>query len=425
MKSGRMGRTLVTCLVICGWLAITSVGLAASHETLLHKFTGTPDGGIPVAGVVFDSAGNLYGTTATGGAYGYGSVFELQPGPGGTWSETVLHSFAPNSADGIQPRAGLVVDGFGTLYGTTQFGGDYNEGTVFQISPDRDGVWNETILHSFDGTHGGRPTAGLILDDAGNLYGTTYGSPYWCGTVFRLAPSPDGAWTHTILHNFGRIKNAPGDGCQPSAGLVRDRAGNLYGTTSTGGANIYFGTIFRLKERNKGKWKETVLHSFTSSNGDGAYPYDSLALDNSANLYGTTFAGGIPNCFAGCGIAFKLAPSAGQWKEKTLYSFTGGSDGAEPYAGLIRDAAGDWYGATNFGGSSCSSGCGVVFKLTRRDKGKWTETVLHRFSGGDGDVPNGNLVSDFSGNLFGTTLNGGEVNSNCPAGCGVVFELTP
>lgn len=408
---------------------LTSVPIvrAGSQEQMLYTFTGGGDGAVSWANLVSDPAGNLYGTTIAGGAYGYGTVFQLAPSGGGTWTETVLHSFNPNGLDGVEPEAGLVRDAAGNLYGTTYFGGAYTAGTVFEVAPQPDGTWSETVLYSFNNVNEGRPAAGLTLDQAGNLYGTSSGVPYWCGTVFELTPQAGGAWKETVLHNFGRIKAAPNAGCQPTAALVFDSVGNLYGTTSTGGASIYFGTVFRLGRGATGQWTLAVLHSFSGSNGDGEYPYAGVAMDSTGRLYGTSFAGGNSPCFSGCGIVFKLAPAAsGQWKETILHSFTGGGDGGEPYAGVTFDAVGNLYGATTFGGNPvCSSGCGVVFELTPNAKGRWIETVLHSFDDNDGRAPDGSLILDSAGTLFGTTLNGGEIDSSCPSGCGLVFALTP
>jgi len=395
---------------------------AASQYQVLYSLSGGNDGSIPWDSLVVDEAGNLYGTTIAGGAYGYGTVFKLASGPNGTWIESVLHSFNPQAPDGNQPEAGLVFDRAGNLYGTTYMGGTHFSGTVFKLTPNKDGSWTETILHSFTGgKDGGNPAGNLIFDAVGNLYGTTFGAPSHCGVVFQLTPGIDGKWTETVLHDFGPIKNGPNGGCQPSAGLVFDSAGNLYGTTSTGGAHIYFGTAFKLTPHTNGQWTETVLHSFSSQSGDGAYPYDNVVLDTAGNVYGQTFGGGNGSCFFGCGIVFKLAPGMnGKWTETILHSFTGGTDGGDPYAGLTFDSAGKLYGTTNFGGSPlCSSGCGVVFTLTQGNSGKWTETVLQSFSGYDGDVPYGSVIFDASGNLYGTTLNGGT------AGYGEVFKIAP
>ena len=275
-----------------------------------------------------------------------------------------------------------------------------------------------TVLHAFTGlSDGGFPSASLVRDTAGNLYGTTdTRGTYGNGVVFRLGTSG----RETVLHSFTGGK----DGADPEAGLVRDVAGNLYGTTRTGGAYGY-GVVFKLDTTGK----ETVLHSFTGG-ADGANPNfgdPGLLRDVAGNLYGTTGAGGDLACrfvsaalaslgFPGCGVVFKLDTTG---KETVLHRFTGGADGADPATGLVRDTAGNLYGNTFGGGDlACGggSGCGVVFKLDTTGK----ETVLHKFTGGkDGANPAGRLVRDSAGSLYGTTQSGGAFHN------GVVFKLTP
>ena len=273
-------------------------------EKVLHNFNhnGT-DGYWPIASPILDAAGNLYGTTFQGGAYDLGTVFELTP-TGGGWTETVLHTFS-GYTDGGSPWAGLVFDTAGNLYGTTPYGGDYYAGTVFELTPTAGGGWTKQVLHSFspDCTDGYEPYAGLIFDTAGNLYGTTSaGGTYSCngsqgGTVFELTPTEGGGWTETVLHSF----NSNGtDGIIPYASLVFDTAGNLYGTTVSGGTYNY-GTVFKLSP-GEGGWTETVLHTFNGT--DGAAPYAGLIRDAAGNLYGTTFLGGA----YGGGTVFELTP---------------------------------------------------------------------------------------------------------------------
>jgi uncharacterized repeat protein (TIGR03803 family) len=253
-------------------------------ETVLHRFTGTGvDGFGPSGGVIRDSSGNLYGTTGSGGAYGLGTVYKVDP----AGNETTLYSFTGGS-DGGAPFAGLVLDSKGNLYGTAQFGGAAFAGVVFQVDPSG----TETVLYSFaGGTDGGSPSAGLILDSAGNLYGTTFsGGANGLGTVFEVTPS--GA--ETVLHSFA----GGADGLNPQyASLVRDAAGNLYGTTPGGGAHS-IGVVFKVDPQGVG----TVLHSF--NHGDGELPNGTLALDSKGNLYGTTVYGGA----YGGGVVFKMAP---------------------------------------------------------------------------------------------------------------------
>ncbi len=415
--------------IIAATLFVTSTWAAAQERVLLN-FNGQ-DGRLPQAGLIFDAAGNLYGTTEGGGtgsncgAFGCGTVFELTPAAGGGWTETVLYSFG-GSPDGADPLAGLIFDAAGNLYGTTGAGGTYDYGTVFELTPAAGGGWTETVLHNFNYnvTDGYYPYAGLIFDAAGNLYGTTsqggtYG--YGWGTVFELTPAAGGGWTEKVLHSFPDYNGT--DGTSPYAGLIFDAAGNLYGTTSQGGTYIFRGTVFELTPAAGGGWTETVLHSF-GNGADADSPQAGLIFDAAGNLYGTTVEGGTgSNCIFGCGTVFELTPAAGGgWTEKVLYSFNAnGTDGYYPYAGLIFDAAGNLYGTTRYGGTSsgCAPyGCGTVFELTPAAGGTWTETVLHNFGNGtDGATPLAGLIFDAAGNLYGTTSSGGTY------GYGTVFEL--
>jgi uncharacterized repeat protein (TIGR03803 family) len=338
-------------------------------ETILHdfNFNGT-DGVNPSGTLIFDAAGNLYGTTQGGGTgacnSGFnscGTVFELMPKAGGGWTETILHSFGSNSRDGYFPSAGLIFDGAGNLYGTTLTGGAYGFGTVFELTP-KGGGWAEKLLHSFDGRDGASPLASLIFDAAGNLYGTTRlgGGNRQAGTVFELMPKAGGGWTGKVLHHFNAA-----DGNEPFGSLVLDAAGNLYGTTEVGGAN-HHGTVFEVTPTAGGIWTETILHSFNNNGTDGYEPLGGLIFDAKGNLYGTTFIGGTGACArTGCGTVFELTPAAGGgWTETVLYSFPNYIDGYWPASGLIFDAAGNLYGTTVNGGTAGGCVCGMVFELT-------------------------------------------------------------
>jgi uncharacterized repeat protein (TIGR03803 family) len=362
-------------------------------ETVLYNFcsqSNCTDGAYPYAGLILDAAGNLYGTTYEGGAVdcnngpyapGCGTVFELSPTAGGGWTETVLYSFCSQSgcADGSYPYASLIFDAAGNLYGTTSNGGtNYcngpygsNCGTVFKLSPTVGGGWTETVLHNFidDGTDGWGSQAGLILDAAGNLYGTTtYGGnngngcgEYGCGTVFEVSPTVGGGWTETVLYAFPNYAGT--DGYMPFASLIMDADGNLYGTTVAGGS--YYedqgggGTAFELSPTGDGGWTETKLYSF--GNGlDAVGPYAGLIFDAAGNLYGTA-------CCAGTnynGGVFELSPTVGGWTETVLYNFcseNGCIDGGTPLGSLIFDAAGNLYGTTQDGGTYTY---GTAFELT-------------------------------------------------------------
>jgi len=412
--------------VTCGFLA-AAPAFAASKEKVLYSFkaNGT-DGTAPVANLIFDAAGNLYGTTGAGGANNEGTVFELKHG---TWEETVLHSFT-GEPDGWGPSAGLIFDAAGNLYGTTAGGGagacNGGCGIVFELSPGVGGGWTETVLYSFcsdrECADGDSPRAGLIFDPAGNLYGTTFGAGGIDsgGTVFELTPGVGGTWTETVLYSFDRSAR---DGTDPSAGLIFDTAGNLYGTTSLFGHKpcCDAGTAFELTP-GAGGWSETLLYSFRLDDyNSGDEPYAGLIFDASGNLYGTTYMGGAyrkPCGGAGCGTVFQLTPRAGGgWKQTELHSFGKDKDGEAPQAGVVRDSAGNLYGTTLDGGAY---GYGTVFKLTPETNGKWTEKVLHSFGKDkDGASPYAGLIFDADGNLYGTTSQGGTDNS------GTVFEITP
>jgi uncharacterized repeat protein (TIGR03803 family) len=396
------------------------------------------DGAIPVADLVADDHGALYGTTVYGGKSGDGTVFKLTPPSEGqtAWKETVLYSFCSllNCSDGDGRLAGLIADREGAFYGTTSGGGN-GVGIVFKLTPPAKGQtnWTETVLHSFKqtipGSDGVNPRGNLIADKEGALYGTTVvggsGCPekFGCGTVFKLTPpaKDQTVWKETVLYSFCSLSNCS-DGTAPFAGVMLDDQGALYGTTQLGGIDNA-GTVFKLTPPSKGQtaWKETVLYSFTGGS-DGANPRGNLIADMEGTLYGTTFAGGGKSS----GTVFKLTPPAkGQtvWKETVLYSFCALSscvDGNGPLAGLIADREGALYGTT-VGGGPGSYGGGTVFKLTPPSKGQtaWKETVLYSFTGGsDGAAPQAGLIADKHGALYTTTFEGGS------GSFGTVLKLT-
>jgi uncharacterized repeat protein (TIGR03803 family) len=394
-------------------MAILAVGMsfisgahAASSEKVLYAFKGGNDGQSPMANLVFDKAGNIYGTTRYGGANDEGTVFELTPKTGGKWTQSTIHTFGTGK-DGIEPQGALLIDAAGSLYGTAAGGGTKGAGVVYKLDPIAGGKWKETVLHNFSGRlDGGHPFGNLIFDGGGNLYGTTSeGGSHEYGAVFELTPGTNGKWTNKTLHSFNDNGH---DGYGPLAGLVFDATGNLYGTTYQGGSKRY-GIVFQLVLGSNGTWTEHIIHNFNPANGhDGAYSDAALAVDLQGHLYGTTNSGGKSEFY---GVAFELTPETGS----ILHSFSGGDDGSEPDAGLILDAAGNLYGTTSVGSKN-----GVVFELTPGTGGKWTETVLHRFSStSDGSEPYAGVVFDTSGLLYGTTKIGGA------NGMGVVFQIQP
>jgi len=357
----------------------------AQSFTVLYAFTGGVDGAYPIAGLAQDKGGNLYGTAYAGGASGYGTVFKLNK----TGKQSVLHSFTGGKDGGI-PWANLVRDPAGNLYSTSSGGGTGGNGVVFKL----DTTGKETVLHSFSGGRdGAAPRAGLILGPNGSLYGTALaGGASGAGVVFKFAKNGK----ERVLHSF----TEPPDGAYPQAVLLTDSAGNFYGTTVTGGT-AGAGTVFKLDKTGK----ESVLYNFTGG-ADGEFPAAGLIMDAVGNLYSTTSQGGA----LGYGAVFKLDTTG---SETVLYSFTGGADGAYPYAGLVMDATGNFYGITIQGGTS---GFGALFKLDTSG----VETVLHNFTGGaDGGFPYAGLIMDAVGNLYGDAQTGGT------SGFGTVFELTP
>jgi len=276
------------------------------NETVLYSFKGTTDGSAPEAGVIFDQAGNLYGAAGgTAAAFGAGVVFELTPSNGG-WTQSVLHTFGLGLTDGEFPN-GLILDGAGNLYGTTQGGGDYGYGTVYELT--RSGsAWTEHPLYSFqNGNDGGGSVAGLIFDNSGNLCGASgYGGLNGGGTVFQLAPS-GGGWTFNLLYSLSGTGCGPMQiPCGPWESLVMDAAGNLYGTTAGNPGAGDYGTVFKLTRGASG-WTYTTLYVF-SGGSDGFEPRSRLVFDAQGNIYGTTTRGGAGLCNQGCGVVWEITP---------------------------------------------------------------------------------------------------------------------
>jgi len=373
-----------------------SAAQSLDQEIVLHSFGSMPNGANPYSGLFRGADGDLYGTAFGGGASGAGVVYRVNA----SGKETALYSFT-GGADGYWP-IGVIRDGAGNLYGTTLLGGSGAEfngaGVVFMV----DKAGRETALYTFTGgADGGYPFAGVVRDGAGNLYGTTSGggNASGAGVVFKLAPpaQPGGVWTETVLYTF----TGGADGAYPNA-VIRDGAGNLYGTTAGGGSASGAGVVFELNTAGQ----EKVLYTFTGGT-DGGDPNAGVIRDASGNLYGTTEGGGA----SGAGVVF-MVDVAGQ--EKLLYTFTGGADGGSPYAGVIRDALGNLYGTTYGGGVS---GQGVVFKLDTAAQ----ETVLYAFTGGvDGGSIQAGVIGDAAGNLYGTSFFGGPGGD---LGYGVVFKV--
>ena len=388
-----LGRLLLVALAM---LVLTASASAEWNEKVLYSFQGGSDGATPAGGVVFDSQGNLYGATSGGGSgscagfFQCGTVYQLSPPAqkGGPWTQTVIHNFQGNkSGDGTSPGGGLVIDKAGNLYGTTGYGG----------------------------------TGGCVL----------LGSKEGCGTVYELSPPKvkGGAWTEKVLYSFKGGK----DGYVPDGDLVFDIAGNLYGATLFGGGKgtscnslyQYCGTVFELSppQQKGGKWTEKVLHGFKGGT-DGANPNGGLVFDNKGVIFGTTYSGGNQTCkgdgYLGCGTAFRLIPpikKGGAWTETALHRFAADNDGAGPLAGLVLDSENNAYGTTNGGGTA-----GVAFKLAPpqdRDR-PWKETIIHDFGSirHDAELPGGGLIADAKGDLYGAAPGGAHVR-------GAVYRLKP
>jgi uncharacterized repeat protein (TIGR03803 family) len=428
-------RLLVFCAAFC---PLCATAFASGPEQVLYRFPYT-SGADPIAGLVADAAGNLYGTDFR---YGdeeceCGAVFELSPPvtSGGAWTGTVIHLFT--GEDGAYPAGTLILDSAGNVYGTTMEGGSTNKGIVFEFSPPSapGGAWAETVIWTFDPVGGvarGLHAWGkLVVDALGNLYGTTneggnIAGCRDCGLIFELVkPSESGgSWKERVLYQFGAVAN---DGARPAPNLLL-RGGILYGTTEEGGASGN-GTVFQLT-RQSGFWVETILHSFDGT--DGMDPHGGLIADPQGNLYGTTLYGataGASNCSEGCGAVYELSPpevSGDPWQETTLYQFQGPGDGANPNAALLRDETGSLWGTAMSGGLKVGPYAeygGTMFKLSPpvTSGGSWIFAIAHQFGikSTDGTVPSGELILR-DGAFYGTNDYSGPIGYD-----GTVFSYTP
>jgi uncharacterized repeat protein (TIGR03803 family) len=393
---------------------------------VLYSFTGGSDGGTPLSDLTLDSAGNLYGTTSAGGTGsacqgGCGTVFELKHSANG-WKEQVLYSFK-GGTDGASPQAGVIFDSAGNLYGTTNF-------TVFKLAPNSKGGWRESVIYGFScQSDGCLPQTDLVFDTQGNLFGTAQRGgiqaskcdaldEVGCGTVFELMPQSNGSWKETTIYEFA---GAP-DGGQPSSAVVLDSLGNVYGTTGLGGtgkctfSSLFpgCGIVYKLTPSAGGKWTESVLYDFVRGGGFGIYPSGGLILDNASHLLGATVAGGN-----GLGTVFELKQTQKGWVQTVVYRFYGNPDGAAPEGKVAMNSAGTLFGMTLGGGANHG---GTVFALTPSMTNGWRESVISAFPKGSflEEIPSGQgVVLDSNGHLYGTTSAGGTINS------GSVYEVTP
>jgi uncharacterized repeat protein (TIGR03803 family) len=396
---------MVTCLS----LLIPLAAWATSSTKLIYSFAGNGDGEYTDTELVMDGAGTLYGTSVLGGTFGSGTVFQISS----AGVHTVLYSFTGGS-DGGQPYKGVTLDAHGNLYGTAVTGGsgscEGGCGVVYKLTKSGS-RWTQSVIHKFTGgTDGSGPGSPVAFDSKGNFYGTTpTGGAHGLGVVYQLKPNPTG-WSFQVIHAFtGGI-----DGNGGSAGhLLVDTAGNLFGVCTVGGANG-FGNVYEIS-RSGSAWVFNTLYSFKDQ-PDGASPYGAVVFDKSGNLFGTTYYAGANDK----GTVYKLTHNPnGTWTEGVLYSFKGGTDGASPISSLVPDSGGNFYGTTSEGGAS-ACGCGVIFKLAKGTSGKWTESVVYRFPGtpSPGFAYNG-MVSGTAANFYGATVHGGSDND------GALYELIP
>ena len=397
-----VSRVALVLATLSALLLIAARPAQAAPENVLYNFCtqlNCSDGAYPESSLTFDAAGNLYGTTSAGGL-GYGTVFELTPNGNGGWNETVLYSFT-GGADGATPaHSAVIFDSVGNLYGTAYSGGANGYGVVFELSP-AGASWTETVLYSFANTpDGANPVNSLIMDPAGNLFGRTLYGGGGNGIVFELSPS-GGGWTEQVIYAAETEAS--------NAGLTMDAAGNIFGTT--------YSTVFELSPNGNGGWNPNVIHTFCSGK-DGCDAEGTLALDQAGDLYGTTVNGGNYSY----GTVYKLGPGEQGWTEKLIHNFGNGAMGVWPFAGTVLDAAGNIYGTA----VGAWPGGGVIYELAPIvGTSNYTEHVLWTFHGWDGSSYFGNVLLDRGDVFYGTTPNGGSTFWNPPhfAGYGAVFEL--
>jgi uncharacterized repeat protein (TIGR03803 family) len=412
MTSRFVGAILFGVLIF----AATALTCAQTFQ-VIHTFHDA-DGATPLAGLTLDAAGNLYGTTVHGGNNELGVVFKLSRS-GSSWVITPLYKFTGGS-DGYNPASRVIFGPDGPLYGSAYEGGAGGWGTVFRLQPSPTrprtalNTWNETTLYAFQGgSDGAIPWFDLVFRPGGSIYGTTTEGDQGscggngCGTVYQLTGSGNN-WTRNLLYAFA----GDDDGGFPQ-GIIFDSAGNIFGTTDIGGGPANHGTVFELSPSGSG-WTENIIYRFQAGD-DGSNPLSGLIMDSAANLYGSSTCAGQN----GGGAIFELTPFNGNWTLNVLYSLTGICNSG-PRGELLMDGTGNLYGTTYTGGIFSF---GSVFKLSPGDGG-WTYTSLHDFTGGsDGAMPEGRLIFDSNGNLYGTASQGGTGCSSL--GCGVVFEITP
>src|SRR5438067_9606317 len=398
-----------------GVLVLICVGLGLpttvfGGTSVIYSFAGDEDGEYADTDLAIDKAGNLYGTTVLGGDFGGGTVFQLSPSGNG-WVHTVLYSFT-GGPDGGEPYKGVTLDAQGNLYGTAVTGGsgscEGGCGVAYKLT-NNGGAWTQEVIHPFTGgDDGSGPGARLTVDRNGNIYGMApTGGAYGAGTIYKIRRVHGGSWSFQVIHAF----TGGADGGTGSAGRMILRNGRLYGAATTGGT-YGSGVVFELTPRGVGQWHFRTIYSFRGQ-PDGSFPYGGLLFDVSGNIYGTTYYGGANNI----GAVYQLTPRTnGEWREKVLYSFQGGTDGNSPISNLFFDTARNLYWTTKEGGL----GTGTIFKLSPVGGGHWMETVVHMFQGPpDGAFSYNGMVVDPFGNFYGATVHGGDNNDGC------VYQFTP
>ena len=423
MRSSPRSATLAQVLtVVAIAIILAPVAHAGAKYKVLHAFGSGSDGAIPSGPLTLGEKGDLYGSTGAGGGlgcdgYGCGTIFQLTRQANGAWGERSLHDFADNG-DSADPKGNLVLDTAGNLYGTLN-GAGTGQGALFELSRGSSG-WNLSLFWEHE-----EFSPGLLLNKAGDLYGFFGAGEYQAGAVGVLSRGSKG-WNYALLYSFGG--HGGGNGWDPEFPLSWDAQGNLYGTTLYGG-NSYSsghmkfcpdgsgcGVAFQMTPNSDGTWTYHVLHRFANYKNDGRNPGGGLVVDASGNAYGVTVYGGVD----GNGTVFEFTPSSdGHWKQTVLYDFPNCADGCLPGNTIVFDKAGDLYGTANGGVADCGGyTCGVIFKLTPQTGGRWKYSVVHKFNGADGGFPYGAILDD-KGNLYGTTQAFGKYNA------GVAFEITP
>lgn len=385
-------------LVLTAVLAVESA--RAQTETVLHSFTGNPDGANSDSRLTPDGLGNFYGTTTYGGQFGAGSVFELSPNGSGGYNEIVIYSFCSqtNCADGENPTFSFVtLDDCGNIFGTTWAGGSEGVGTVFELKPSG-GSWTEVVLHNFlhNMIDGYNPVSGLIMDLSKNLYGTTFNGGGGDGSIYKLSPDGSGGWTEQVIY----------DACMGYAGINMDSHGNIFAAGCS--------TLFELSPNGSGGWNATNIHFFEGGTTDGGTPNGTPVISASGEVYGTAIGGGTKND----GVVYRFKFGKKGWQERIIHSFGSGKDGNEPWAGMTFSPSGNLYGTTVKGGKY---GYGTVYEIAVSGN-TYKEKVLWSFNNNDGAAPTSAVIWN-SHHLYGTTANGGDVS--CSDGCGVAFEVIP